>query len=193
MRRIQYFIALAIGLIIICNLVSAAGVLVDPSKLFIQATVKQEAKKILVVKNISESPLIYNLYSDELTDIITISPSIFRLEPEEEIKIAVVVKPKHQGVMSTNISVVAEDLDRRKFNAAAGIKIPLEIIALPKASINYSNWTVGIIIALLIISLLVIAVIYIIKKRKKTVWHKITSSSVNLLHHQKPWWKRIIG
>lgn len=183
------FILLFILFILLPQKLSAAGLFVNPSKLFVQTTTKHRVYKELTIKNISLGPLIYNLYSDELSEMITINPSIFRLEPTEEQKIKITIKPTITGTLITNISIVAQEIDRRKFNADAGVKIPLEIIALPEIAINYSKFLIGKLFGLIIIIGLII--ILIRQKKKKSLKQKILYS-VNLLKN-KNWWSKLFN
>lgn len=185
----KYFLIFFISLVFFPTPLGATGILVTPSKLFVQTTVKKAVAKELVIKNISQGPLIYNLYSDELSEMITINPSIFRLEPTEEQKIKITIKPTITGTLITNISIVAQEIDRRKFNADAGVKIPLEIIALSKVAINYSKFLIGKIFGLIVIISLII--ILIRQKKKKSLKQKILYS-VNLLKNKK-WWSKLFN
>lgn len=162
---------------------TAAGIFVNPNKLFLKTTAKQQVIKELKVKNISPGPVIYNLYTDELSEMIAINPPFFRLEPNAEQIITLTIVPSVSGVLTTNISIVAQEIDRRKFNADAGVKIPIEIIALPVGT--NSNYTIIIIFCLFLIVVLS-GLIFILKKRM-SLWNKIfTSRSINFLGHK--WW-----
>ncbi|MBU1131075.1 hypothetical protein KJ840_03005 [Patescibacteria group bacterium] len=173
MKKFIYILFPIVGLIIAAAHIIAAGISVSPNSLFFSLPVNDKETKTLTINNISTAPQIYNLYSDELTDIITINPTIFRLEPGEDINVSITVRPRQDGALATNISVVAEDIDRRKFNAAAGVKIPVEIIAKDIASSFFQKNFFWFIIT---ISLLIIAadVIIIIRRRRHlTFWQKI--------------------
>lgn len=188
--KLRYIIFPLICLTVI-NHVLAAAISVSPTKLEVQTEVKKEVKRTLTIKNISSTPQVYNLYSDELEEIISITPIIFRLDPEEQTTVTLTIKPLYSGILATNISVIAEDIDRRRFNAAAGVKVPLQIIALPGPKINYTKWFIRGIISLLIVLALILIIISLSKRRKRSFWQKITRP-INLLHHKKKWWQKLL-
>ena len=117
--------------------------------------------------------MIYNLYAEELVNEITIQPDFIRLEASETQRIKISVKPKEVGVFVTNIAVVAQDLDRRQFNASTGVKIPLDlrVSSAPKTIFHQLGFW-GIIGGAFAIVALVIIAIIIHKKRRKW-WQRL--------------------
>jgi len=89
--------------------------------------------------------------------------------------------------LATNLSIIAEEIDRREFNAATGIKIPVQIITLPGQTANYAKPIIKGIIILLLTSGLMLLIWRLLFKKKKHFWH----NAINLLHQKKPWWKKI--
>ncbi|MBU1036778.1 hypothetical protein KKF32_01925 [Patescibacteria group bacterium] len=189
MKRILLILFVTLGWILT---VSAAGIAVTPTKLFFQSEVKSSKTQTLTVKNISPSPLIYNLYSDELTDQIVIQPQSLRLDPTESQRVEITIKPRYTGVYITNISILAQNLDKREFNAIAAIKVPLEMRVFPKEGSFLSKMYLWFIISFTALVILLIIFIIISKRKKRSFWQKV-GQAVNLLdHHKKPWWKKFI-
>ena len=173
------------------KLAMAAGISVNPSELNFQLEVKQHQLQKLTIKNITGSPLVYSFYPDELSDQIIIQPKTVRLEPDQNQEIQVIVSPKHTGTYLTNLSILAQALDKKEFNAVAGVKVPLEIVALPVSGISfYKTFLWYMIILLLVIIGLMLVINY--RRRRKPLWQRLTES-MDLLHKPKPWWKKIIS
>lgn len=166
--------------------VSAAGISVRPTKLFFKAQVNQSASQTLTVKNITTGPLIYRFYSDDLADQIIIKPEFLRLDPAESEQVVITSQLRYPGIYLTNLSVLAEAMERRDFNTIAGIKVPLEIRAESAAS----NWFNQYLILLGAIILFLAVVLFLVRlkfRRRRTIWQKI-----NLLSHHQKWWQKII-
>ena len=162
-----------IGLMVGLGRLLAAGISVTPDKLSVQTYVKGEASRDLYVKNISQGPVIYNLYAEELADAINIQPDFVRLEPAETQRIKITIKPREIGVFITNIAVVAQELDRRQFNASAGVKIPLDlrVNAAPKTIFSELGFW-GIIGG--VFSIIALAsIIMIIRKKRLPLWRRL--------------------
>ena len=176
---------LIIGLSFLATWAQAAGIAVSPSQLFFKLTVGQSQEKFLIVENLSAEPVIYNLYSDEFAGQITLAPDSFRLEPGEKQKIKVSPLFKQAGLWSTNLSIVAQELDRRKFNVATGVKVPLSIKTNP--SVKAGHWLSGGFSALVILLLSTLALVIIVMvDRRRRHWYQRLTGTVNLLH-KKSW------
>ena len=188
LRKLIYF-SLLLGFI---GQAQAAGISVTPSSLYFEQTVGLKKSAYVEVKNLSAEPVIFNLYADEFEDQIRLEPGNFRLEPEESRKIKATVALKKAGIFATNISVIAQDLDRRKFNVSTGVKIPVQIKSLPAPVSKLNQLLVKALLAFSLLLIITLTVIVItIHKRKR--WYAKLAGSVNLLvHHRQPWWKRII-
>jgi hypothetical protein len=182
-------------IIIICllavslNSAVAAGISITPSKLEFKLETGQKQTEKLTVSNITDSPLVYSFYADELRDQIIAQPTTLRLEPNEVQEIKVIANPRHKGTYLTNLSVLAQDLDKKEFNAVAGVKVPLEMIVLPS---SHSSFYKNIIWYIIILLILIVAVIMFVnyRRRRKPLWQRI-GDSINLMHTSRPWWRRI--
>jgi|SRR3989344_3363498 len=166
---------LSLSLLLSVYPVLAAGVSVKPSKLNFTLKANQEETQSLVVENISDKPVIYNLYVDELDDQIYLAPANFRLEVGQKRQIKVKVSPRTAGLFATNLSIVTQDLDRRVFNVAIGVKIPI-ILQISQAPAFVLPAVIGKISFFLVLPLLVLAAaLIILLKRKKSWWQALIS------------------
>ena len=173
MKRITNIIILSTLLIIVATQsVMASGVFVKPMQLNFVLEAGQEETKNIVVENISSQPVIYNLYADELEDQIFLAPANFRLEVGQKRQVKVKVQPEKAGIFATNLSIVSQDLDRRKFNVSTGVKIPVVLQVSPASKSYLSTLVNKIIMILLPILVVVIVGLIIIKKKKKNWWQK---------------------
>lgn len=149
----------------------AAGISVTPSSLIYYLPVKTKVIQKLAVENSFTNPQIYEVYSDELSDLVAISPASFRLEPGERQEVQIIVTAKNSGNFATFISVMAADINRQQFNAATGVKIPLQITALtPAPTFFQKNFIWFIIIVCCLILLL--DVLIITRFKKKLSWRQ---------------------
>ncbi len=168
----KFFLSLL--LLYLCGtpfLAAAAGISVTPSSLVYYLPVKAQVTKKITVENSFTHPQIYEVYSDELTDLVAITPSSFRLEPGEKQNVQIAVKSAESGNFATFISVMAADINRRQFNAAAGVKIPLQITVLtPTPTFFQKNFVWFIIILCCLILLL--DVLIITSYKKKLSWQQ---------------------
>lgn len=180
MRKILLFIIITSGWLIIGNQLSAAGLSVTPDKLFIQTAAKKSNNQDLYLKNISQGPALYNLYTDELADQINIQPNFIRLEPDEIQKVRVTATPDKAGLYLTNLVILTQDLNRRQFNAAAGAKIPLEIKVDPSASYFQNNF---LLIIVIISSTIVIIDAIVIMRRRKLPWWQNLKRTIKFFRH----------
>jgi hypothetical protein len=108
-------------------MVSAVGVSVSPPRLEIISVAGRETNREIVVSNPSRDVAIFDIYPDDFVSEIRISPESFVLESGDQKKVAVAVTPKNVGRFETNISIVARALSDSAFNAASGVKIPLNV------------------------------------------------------------------
>lgn len=153
--------------------VKASGISVKPDALNFHLKAKQTQTNAIVVENISAKPVIYNLYADELEDMIFLAPTNFRLEPGQKRQVKVLASPKQAGLFATNLSVVTQDLDRRTFNVATGVKIPLVMRVEPAPVFILPAWAKKAAVALLIPGIAWLAYWLVLLKRKQTWWNKI--------------------
>jgi len=194
MFRVIKIILLIFWLFTQATFIQAAGVLVKPSELNFALTAGAKASQWLTVENISDRPVLYHLYADELADQLIIEPSDFRLEVAEKQRLKVTLLPKRPGLGATNLSIVAQDLDRREFNVATGVKVPIafEAKAAPKIPFSFKNLPIIIKWSAVVLLGLIIALLaaWLILRRRKKTW---LSQAVDLLkHHRQPWWKKLL-
>lgn len=190
MAKTKFILLLLIIWFTCFNSAQAAGLLVTPNRLDLKTQQNASVQTNFLVKNVSASPQIYQINSDEFVSIIFIQPANFRLEPEESILVTTTITPIISGLISTNISIVAEDLDKRKLNAAAGVKLPLTVAVSENPGNRHPVRPAAILIIFFAAMLMIGAGGIILQKRKqKSFWRKM-AKPINLLR-PKPWWKKI--
>jgi len=154
------FFLLSIGI------VHAVDVSVTPSRISITAKPGQLTKESLEIKNPSGLVSIYDIYVDDYSDWLKITPKSFTLEAGETKKISLEIRPVQTGVFATQISVVAKPLSSREFQANSGIKIPLEIKVIPAINAKKNLLTPTNLLYFANLLLIIILAISLIKKMK---------------------------
>ena len=153
----------------------ALGVSVSPSKLEI---IQSESNKVsLIITNISTEPISVSVFSDDFKDYISISPAQFELLPEEKIKVNVLTNfdDKEALIKRTDVSIVSQTLDKKSFNAASGIKIPISVYIINK-QFQWSGTLVFLAVFFGVLSLLALLEFFfwlIRPKKKKGFWPKV--------------------
>ncbi len=166
----------------------AIGLSISPSSLdLISPDIKEYS---LSIKNISKEPIISHIQVDEYSDNIILNNSEIQLLPEQvtQIKIKTDFSNFEEGIKKTNISVISKALDKKSFNAATGIKVPITIYV----SKDYWQWSGQAVFVVTFLGLFIFIGIYylllyaLLKKRKKKV------CSLNFIHlHKKRKWYHI--
>lgn len=144
------------------SIAAAVGISVQPARLELYYPGLNQ--KAIVVKNISAEPVSLNIYVDDFKDQVAIEPSELSLLPGQASPVQVKVDFSGQpaGAENTNLSVVASALDKRSFNAASGIKVPLTII------VRESFWAKPIILLVLgVFLVLLFMILWLICKDPK--------------------------
>ena len=147
----------------------AVGVAVSPSEL--QIVLPGDNQATLQVTNISDEPVMVFVSPDDFADNVITDPTEIQLLPEQvtQIKIISDFANTPAGVKKTNISVVTQAVDKRSFNAASGIKIPLTI----NIAKSYWHWSGEAVFVLAFLSLFILAfiiwIIHKLSKKKKAV------------------------
>jgi hypothetical protein len=165
----------------------AVGVSVNPSDLDI--ILPSVTNSHLNIKNISTEPIAVSVYSDDFSEQITIVPNELRLLPDEigQVKVITNFDNQAKGVKKTNISVVAKAVNKRSFNAASGLKIPLTIHIGEK----YWHWTAATVFGTFFVGLLLIGftieLIFLILRSRHKKRHIFGHNFLH--HHKKRWWK----
>ncbi len=168
--------------------VKAIGLSISPSSLDIISPDIKEYN--LNIKNISKEPIISHIQVDEYSDNIILNNSEIQLLPEQvtQIKIKTDFSNFEEGIKKTNISVISKALDKKRFNAATGIKVPITVYIFK----DYWKWSGQAVFVVTFLSLSIFIAIYYLlsyllsKKKKKKRF------SLNFLHlHKKRKWYHI--
>jgi len=111
----------------------AAGIQASPARLDFSASQGRPASQNIIVVNPTADVQIFEVYSDDFTDIIKAQPQSFTLQSGESKTVKLTVTPslaQAEGQkLSTNLSVVAKPLADNQFSVGTGVKIPLSITA----------------------------------------------------------------
>jgi len=167
----------------------AVGISVTPPSLDIIFPDTKESH--LVITNISQEPVVVSIRPDHFADYIKVIPSEISLLPEEvsKVKIESHFEEFTAGVNNTYISVITKPLDKKSFNAASGLKIPITVHIVQ----SYWQWSGAIIFIVVFFSLFILALviqsIFILFKFKKRKRGWLGTNF--LIHHKKSsWWRR---
>lgn len=106
--------------------VEAVSIKVSPSEIKIK-TAGNSVKKEITIENPGNNVALFEIYVDNFSDWIKISPESFVLNGNKSQKVVLEAKNEETGIFLTMVSVVAKPLSDKEFKAAAGVKIPLEI------------------------------------------------------------------
>ena len=155
----------------------ALGISVRPAEL--EMIIPEKSSDYLIIKNISLEPITVSIYSDAFSQELKINPSELELLPEESarVQISFVGDKNRSGVKKTNLSLLARNMDQKKFNAASGLKIPLTIF-MPGSSFNWTWLTIATLVFFGFLFLLAIVRFFyyffqLKKRKKKNLWQKI--------------------
>jgi len=148
MKRILIFIFTIIGCLLLTDLALAVSVGVKPKELNLKATIGMSAETELLIVNTGIEPAFYQIYPDDFTKKITVQPSDFRLEPNGNQIVSIIVKSWKPEKSVTNLSVVARPLNIQGLSANPGVKVPLVINSV------FSIWLKIIAISIISICLL---------------------------------------
>lgn len=109
----------------------ASGIQATPPKLELQTEVGKPLQVEILVQNPSADIQVFEIYLDEFKKVIKTYPESFTLQPGEQKRITITIEALSEPkILSTFISVVGKPLLETKFQANAGVKIPLTITVL---------------------------------------------------------------
>ncbi|PLX25699.1 hypothetical protein C0580_01830 [Candidatus Parcubacteria bacterium] len=162
--------------------VKAVGVSVSPSSL--ELIYPDEENSELIIRNISLEPITVYIYPDDYKEQIIVNPSEVNLLPDEfgRINLDYNFSQEKKAALTTNISVVSKAVDKRSFNAASGLKIPISI-NINKQVWHWSAPAVFLVffIGAFLLAMLIQLVFILIRPRRKKHWYDLNFVS----HHKK--------
>lgn len=161
----------------------ALGVAVNPSSLEMVYPDKQTTS--INIRNISEEPVLIFIQADDFVESLSIRPMELKLLPDEvgQIQLQGDFRGYSVGLQKTNISIISKAIDKRSFNAASGLKIPLTVYLTN----HYFQWSgaavfVTVFLGLLLFALLAQLFFWLFRaKKKKKHWLRVDLSS----YHKK--------
>lgn len=137
---------------------SAAGISITPSKLEFTLTEKKITSQEIVVANPTADVQIFEIFTDNFTNVIKSRPTSFTLEAGGRKTALITVDPSNLQVgqiISTNLSVVGRLLKDDALKVGTGVKIPIKIVIEQSRRKNYSSlWLTGGVLLLLLAGLI---------------------------------------
>ncbi len=127
----------------VAGFVQAIALKVQPAEIEVQASPGELSKQELQVTNPDSNIALFEVYPDNFSDIIKVSPESFILESGKSQKVSLEIKAKETGIFSTNISIVAKPMAGQKFKANSGVKIPIQVSSVNKNPQNFSAFLAG--------------------------------------------------
>lgn len=162
--------------------VKAVGVSVSPSSLEVIYPDKESSE--LIIKNISLEPITVYVYVDDYKEEIKVNPNEINLLPDEltRVNLDYSFSQKEKAALATHISVVSKAVDKKSFNAASGLKIPIAI------NINKQVWHwsapavfLAFFLGAFLLAMLVQLTFIFTRPRKKRHWYDLNF----VTHHKK--------
>jgi len=181
---------LILSLSLVAVKVEAAGLSVNPGSLSFTLKQGEADEQSFWVENISNKPALVSIYADTLNESFKFQPDTFRLDPKTRQKVFTSFSIKSKGLFTTNISIVGQDLDRREFNVATGLKLPVKINVLENNTIVVL-WQQIIILTICGLMVLLGLLMIVRHHRKKTLLEKAEDKIDLLKHHRKGWFKKL--
>ena len=147
----------------------AAGVSVKPKELNVNAQFGKVVEAAVLITNVGDEPVLYQVYSDLYQKNIVISPTDFQLEAGGSREVAIKTKMWRNGKYDFNLSVVARPLNASGLIAATGVKIPIKL--------TVSGWYFwGLAALMLFVVFVIIFHLPICRKTVAIVFRKIAKS-----------------
>ena len=140
---------------------SAISVGVKPKELNLNIPLGRETESEILVFNAGKELALYQISPDAYNNKISVEPADFRLEPDGNQIVKVIVKTWQPGKFVTNISIIARPIETGGISVVSGVKVPI-IITVSSAIF----WLISAII--LFFCFLGVHVI-ILKKRKRNI------------------------
>lgn len=144
---------------------SAISVGVKPKELNLNIPIGRETKSEILVFNAGEEFALYQVLPDSYKNKISVEPADFRLEPDGNQIVKVIVKTWQPGKFVTNISIIARPVGAGGIPVVSGVKVPI-IITASSAIFWFIS---GIILFFCFLGIHVI----ILKERKRNINNKI--------------------
>lgn len=141
-----FFLALGTTVPLLC---SASGIAVNPANLTVKVSVQESGETFFTVSNPDSEIQVFEIYADELTGFLQITPQVFSLSPGSSKQISLKVSPEvlaKKNLANTRISVIGHPLSESNLQIATGAKINLEIVnTSSKNKLSDKNLLVGLV------------------------------------------------
>ena len=127
MKKINIIILIIVSIFFCNKFIIAASIGVKPENIELSGSVGKVLTQEILIFNAGTTPGAYVLSADDLKTI-HIEPHEFVLETGAERLVSISTRKYLPKNIKTNISVVSRPLDANGLTAAAGVKIPLQIL-----------------------------------------------------------------
>jgi hypothetical protein len=166
MRKILLsFILLIVFCLMPISSVFAISVGVKPKELNLNIPIGRESKSEILVFNMGKELALYQVLPDAYNNKIFIEPADFRLEPNGNQIVKVIVKSWRPGKFATNISIVARPIGAGGIPVVSGVKVPIVI--------TVSSAIFWLILAVILFFCFLGIHVIILKKRERNINNKI--------------------
>ena len=125
--KLKFKIILTLASIFLAANANASALKITPSSVYLDAVFGRTEQKILTIENPGSDVALFEIYSDDFSNWISVNPTSFILNPGEKKEALISVNFRKEGIYATALSVVSKPLSERGFKTNAGVKIPLEI------------------------------------------------------------------
>ena len=163
MKRVLLLLLIVLSFAFSGKMIQAAGLGIYPSEFSAKVSVDSKTTFTLEVYNTSAEPGIFRVYADQKEDWFAIEPAEFQLNPDSRQKVKVLIEPKSSGKYIIDLSVVGKSLNKRGFDVASGLKLPVVLTVASAGAYNLVYWY----FALLVFILLLAGDIFMMKKLLK--------------------------
>lgn len=128
-KIISFFILLIVFSLMPASSVFGISVGVKPKELNLNIPVGRETESEILVFNAGDELALYQVLPDAYNNKISVEPADFRLEPDGNQIIRVIVKTWQPGKFVTNLSIIARPVSAGGIPVVSGVKVPIIITA----------------------------------------------------------------
>ena len=128
-KIISFFILLIVFILMPVSSVFAISVGVKPKELNLNIPLGRETKSEILVFNAGKELALYQVLPDAYNNKISVEPADFRLEPDGNQIVKVIVKTWQPGKFVTDISIIARPIGAGGIPVVSGVKVPIVITA----------------------------------------------------------------
>lgn len=125
--RKNFLVLISLSLLFFAFQAQASSIGLKPSSVELSSFLGQSVSQEILLFNTSKRPLIYTLQTDSEIRGLSIEPSEFKLEADQQQIVVITNKGFYPQRIDTTISIVARSPSAGSLEASAGVKMPLEV------------------------------------------------------------------